>query len=307
MGIVSGGKTQISVNTTTVANGDSIASYLVDSAGAFLTSTSVGGKQRLDVITPANFAEDSAHASGDYGTQVLAVRNDGGTSLVSADGDYSPLQVDSVGRLRVVGDFTATSDYVYDEDSAHSSGSPGAFVLGVRNDSNTALTSADGDYSPMATDSAGRLKVIAGGQFAEDSAASSGDIGQFVLSVRRDTVGASASANGDYAELQTNAVGKLRTINVSDSTILQQAISVGTTAVALPTSALANRESLMVQNTGSSSRTLYIGSATVTSSGSTKGIAIGKGGFVNLDVGPNVTVYAIADGSSGEAAILEVA
>lgn len=45
------------------------------------------------------------------------------------------------------------------EDAAHASGDPGAFVLAVRNDSDAARTSADGDYSPLSTDSAGRLKT----------------------------------------------------------------------------------------------------------------------------------------------------
>ena len=46
------------------------------------------------------------------------------------------------------------------EDAAHSSGDMGIMALGVRNDSNTVLTSNDGDYSPLAVDSAGRLKVM---------------------------------------------------------------------------------------------------------------------------------------------------
>lgn len=46
-------------------------------------------------------AEDSAHVSGDVGVQVLGVRKDTVGSLVSADGDYSPLQVDENGSLRV--------------------------------------------------------------------------------------------------------------------------------------------------------------------------------------------------------------
>ena len=46
-------------------------------------------------------AEDAAHASGDTGVMVLAVRGDAGTTLVGADGDYAPLQVDANGALRV--------------------------------------------------------------------------------------------------------------------------------------------------------------------------------------------------------------
>lgn len=46
-------------------------------------------------------AEDTAHAPGDFGVQILAVRRDADTSSVDADGDYSHLSVDEVGRLKV--------------------------------------------------------------------------------------------------------------------------------------------------------------------------------------------------------------
>lgn len=48
-------------------------------------------------------AEDAAHASGDTGVQMLAVRNDGGaTALTSANGDYSPVAVSPDGSQHVV-------------------------------------------------------------------------------------------------------------------------------------------------------------------------------------------------------------
>lgn len=45
--------------------------------------------------------EDSAHASGDYGVMLLAVRKDTATALAGTDGDYIPVIVDSSGRLHV--------------------------------------------------------------------------------------------------------------------------------------------------------------------------------------------------------------
>jgi len=46
--------------------------------------------------------EDTAHTSGDAGVMGLAVRMDTGSTLAGTDGDYTPLQVDAVGSLRVV-------------------------------------------------------------------------------------------------------------------------------------------------------------------------------------------------------------
>lgn len=55
----------------------------------------------LQVIDDVVLAEDAAHGSGDKGVMSLAVRKDSGTAIAGTDGDYSPLQVDSSGNLRV--------------------------------------------------------------------------------------------------------------------------------------------------------------------------------------------------------------
>lgn len=126
-----------------------------DNAGADV-NVAVDGSGNLQTASTSEYAEDSAHASGDIGTFILAVRSDAGTPL-AADGDYHPLMIDANGRLRVDAEFTAAFDYA--EDTAHTTGAAGAFVLGVRNDAAAALTSADGDYSAFATDSAGRIGI----------------------------------------------------------------------------------------------------------------------------------------------------
>lgn len=370
------GKYRISIDATDIPAGDSIASYLVDSAGALLTSTLIGGKQRLDVISPSEFAEDSAHASGDYGQQVLAVRNDTEGSLVGANGDYAPLQVDALGRLRVNADINVNNDFVYAEDSAHASGDlgaftllvrqdtlaastsadgdygafksnnlgelyvfdttthttlssiltelqsvtyaedsghvsadPGIFALAVRNDTNAVLTSADLDYSAIAVDSAGRLKVVAtvtaNAEKAEDSASASGDIGNFVLAVRNDATSSLVSANGDYAAFQIDALGRVKTLERADTSNLQQLVSVSTTATLLPASALANRQHVVLQNTGDKS--IFIGSATVTATGATQGIEVPRGGFWEGDIGPNNLLYGIVATGTQNMAVWELA
>lgn len=94
-------------------------------------------------------AEDAVAASGDSGVMALAVRRDTAATDASAAGDYTPLHVDALGRLRVTGTQL--------EDAAHATGDAGQMALGVRNDARTALTSADGDYSPLATGPAGSV------------------------------------------------------------------------------------------------------------------------------------------------------
>jgi hypothetical protein len=55
----------------------------------------------ISVTNGSDKAEDAAHASGDIGTYVLAVRQDTLANSVSADGDYASLKVDAVGALYV--------------------------------------------------------------------------------------------------------------------------------------------------------------------------------------------------------------
>lgn len=104
-------------------------------------------------------AEDSAHTSGDVGVMSLAVRNDADTSLVSADGDYAPFQVDALGRLKVNVVASSAGGQQYAEDTAAVSGDMGTMALAVRQDTLSSSVSADGDYGWLKFDSIGRLWV----------------------------------------------------------------------------------------------------------------------------------------------------
>lgn len=388
------GKHKIAVDTTTLADGDSIASYLVSSAGDLLTSTTVGGIEALDVYQQGVFAEDSAHTSGDLGQFILAVRNDSGSAL-AADGDYIPLSTDADGNLRVSASIDFAGDYA--EDSAHVSGDVGLFSLAVRRDARTSGTSADGDYASFNINAVGELWVhdedvktelvaanasldaiesdtgsiltelldqgttldsidsdtgniltelldqgttldgiasdisdiltelldqgttldsilsdtssidstLTALSKAEDAVHSSGDQGIQALAVRKDASGSNA-ADGDYTSLLTWSEGSLKVVDTSNAAILQQRIAVEDTATQLPASALSSRRSLLIQNVGSKS--IWVGSATVTDTGATAGIEVPKSGFIELEVGPAVAVYAIAaSGETVNVSILEMA
>ncbi len=184
-------------------------------------------------------AIDSAAGGTDTGLAMLAIRDDATTTLTPVDGDYVPLRTNARGALWV--DLETRLDSANDsvkavgnfaEDAAHSSGDAGDFILAVRRDANTTFVSADGDYSPLAVDANGNLKVnvIAGSasatQFAEDAAHSSGDSGMEMLAVRQDTIANSTSADGDYGTLKINSVGRIYT-----STTIDAALPAGTNAI----------------------------------------------------------------------------
>jgi len=84
-----------------------------------------------------------------------AVRNDAAsTNLAPANGADSRIAVDQQGKAFIAG--------TYVEDTAHTGADRGMFLLGVRNDTTTVLTSANNDYSPIATDPYGAVKVALG-------------------------------------------------------------------------------------------------------------------------------------------------
>lgn len=84
-----------------------------------------------------------------------------------------------------------------------------------------------GDLVPVQLSAAGILKTTgsAGGvtdtAYAEDSASGSGDVGSFVLAVRRDTATSGTSADGDYASLNVDSTGRLWT-NVSNTVSVEE-------------------------------------------------------------------------------------
>jgi len=163
----------------------------------------------VDPSTPSAwgiYLEDSASASGDKGIGILAVRNDVEGSLVSADGDYGHLQLDALGRLRVAADISVTNGFEKLEDSAHSSGDVGGYILSVRQDVLASSTSANGDYQSFKTDSLGSLWV------RESAAAPAPNTSFLVTSTNVDnTVGGTAIPATPLAERKSIIVQNLGT------------------------------------------------------------------------------------------------
>jgi len=203
------------------------------------------------------YAEDSAHTTADPGAFVLAVRNDTRGALVDTDGDYAPLQVNANGEVYVKDldanttltsidtNITTLAGAIYAEDAAHTTADPGAFVLAVRNDADSSLVSADGDYAPIQVDATGRVKTSANAVLSnlekdEDSAHVSGDKGIMALAVRND-VGTPLAADGDYIPLSMNAAGALR-VTVVDPSVSAAEIDDYNTTAAVAVGGTANHD-----------------------------------------------------------------
>jgi hypothetical protein len=136
-----------------VLSGDSVVSLMRDAAGNAVVVTA-GKLQTQDSSIKVG---NTASAAADLAQPILAVRNDAGTTIATATGNYAPLQVDATGALRIAGNLSLSSQYA--EDAPHVSTNLGLFTLGVRSDVPTSATNADGDYAAVTVDSTNRMWV----------------------------------------------------------------------------------------------------------------------------------------------------
>lgn len=274
------------------------------------------------------FATDKVDVSGssvalDAGTlaalESITVQNGAGASAVNIQDGGNSITVDAVNLD--IRDLAFATDKVdvsgstilvalnseHAEDSASADGDIGQLILAVRHDADTSLVGADGDYGALQLDSLGRLKVAAdisvvnGFEKAEDAAHSSGDIGGYVLSVRQDTLSASAG-DGDYQSFKTDALGRIYANN-AHQTMANAAVSVLVTATDLAATDLANRKRILIQNLGT--KKIYIGKDnTVTTS---NGIELFAGASMELDIGAGVNVHAISSSGTQDVRVMELA
>lgn len=213
--------------------------------------------------------------------------NDGTLVTTTTDGAKKRIDV-SAGAEKLDGD-------------AYVAGDRGNFVLAV---------DPNGDYAPFRVNAAGELlvdvQVVSGSDKAEDSVHASGDIGTYVLNVREDVLATSTSATGDYQSFKSDSLGALWVhASASESANLAisfQAVSVSTTATAIPATPLANRKKLQIQNL--SNKDLYIGDSAVTTA---NGIELPAGADIVLEVGPGLLYYAITSAGTADVRIHEIA
>lgn len=167
---------------------DNVGAYLRSSDGTLLTHTDVSGKKALDVnvanevdIRALAFATDSVDVSGssvsiagdvnvtqgtdpwvvsatDLDIRNLSAAQDNVAIIGISDGTNS-LAINPDGSLNVNADISVVNGSDKAEDSAHTSGDIGTYVLAVREDTLGVTTSASGDYGSFKTNDKGALWV----------------------------------------------------------------------------------------------------------------------------------------------------
>ena len=132
--------------------------YSVDEVLNKVLNTSNDSIQ-VDIVSGAEYAEDSAHTSADTGNFVLGVRNDTLAALGGADGDYVPFQMNASGALYVEVATGGGEDAVYADDADWTDGSSKHMLVGgLYQSSPQSIT--DGDVGPLQVNSNGNLIKI---------------------------------------------------------------------------------------------------------------------------------------------------
>lgn len=296
-----------STDAQTIAASDSVGAFIRSSDGTQITHTTIGSDEALDVnIANTSVTVDATDldirdlsASQDN----VAISDGTDTMAVNADGSINSVVTATDLDIR---DLTAASDSVQ---------------ANLFDGSGTAITSTGGalDVNIKTSDITIDVDLQAGAEFAEDSAHTTGDIGNHVLAVRQDTLASSVDADGDYASLKVNAVGEVYVKDsdvlnalqtgitvtdaaLADTAILAAAEDVTTTSGALLTAgALANRKYLSVYNNGN--KDVFIGQSGVTTA---NGFPVFPGSILDLRVGASVAVHAVALAGTQEVRALEL-
>lgn len=218
-----------------------IPSHAVTNAGTFATQVDGAALTALQLLDNLVLAEDAAHSTGDPGLMPLAVRRDANTTLVGADGDYAPLQVNADGSLKVAITAGAGSGGTSSaDDSAFSVGSgSGTPIMGLADEAApdavdegdvgvVRMTLSRGLHVNLRDASGAEVSVGGGTQYDEDTAHTTGDKVTMAGVVRRDANTSLVGADGDIACLQVNAGGQLK---VDGSAVTQPVSNAGTFAV----------------------------------------------------------------------------
>lgn len=116
----------------------------------------------------------------------------------------------------------------YAEDTAHADGQKGIFIMGVRNDTVASFVSADLDYSPHGTDSAGRtlIKPFAANQasvYSHASVVNGGDSGSVLVLAAAGT--GLRNYVTDWAVANTGSVATLITFTEGGGSVLGRTIA----------------------------------------------------------------------------------
>lgn len=197
-----------------------VGSHAVTNAGTFAVQVDGAALTALQLIDNIVLAEDSGHSSGDPGVMMFAVRNDSDASLCGTSLDYTPLQVDSNGYLKVnIKAGAGSGGTAMTDDAAYTAASTSFTPVGGIVTADSVDSGDGGAFAMLANrqqkvtlyDSSGVELAVGGGtQYTEDSASAANPTGNALILIREDALaGSLTTADGDNVAARGNNKGEL--------------------------------------------------------------------------------------------------
>ena len=172
------------------------------------------------------YAEDDASVEGAKGLLQMVQRQDTLASSTSADGDWGYMKQTSKGELYVKASDSDALLTTIDADTSNIASDTAAMVVDLAA-IEVLLTSIDADTSTIAGDTTSIDTNIAAFTKAEDSAAGDAYSGIPIFATRQDTLSSLVDADGDFAGLKVNDVGRLYVTSDLQADIADDAVSSG--------------------------------------------------------------------------------
>lgn len=246
-------------------DGHNVGAYLRSSDGTLLTHSDEGAKKALDVsIANSSLTVDAV----DLDIRDLSASQD---NVAISDGTDT-LEVNADGSINVNADFSGPIKF--------------------RNNL-SAVVEVEEDAAPLPV----KLQGVTG-----DINVTAGDLNVQLTSQGANFDSVRIGDNSNTAGITTS--GELKVSDKSDASIKSAAETVGTSAVQLASTALAERKSVKLQNR-SRKDSIYIGGDALVSAAN--GFEIAPGGYYEAELGPNCDVYAIGDAAGIDVRVLESA
>jgi hypothetical protein len=294
----------------TILDSDSVGAFVRDAAGNLITSTlNQTTKQSLDVNVTNDIAVD---LDGIYNVTTNPTPDNVGMIAFSravtpglAQQGFTPTGA----LLGTVAAADITKVHALDVN---------AFAMGFNGTDYEALESVSGALKVYLDDQAGDIDVnITNTSLSVTQGTSPWVVSATNLDIRDLTHVSDSVRLGDGTSFFTSTsensdialdvhISNASAIPVSDAALANTAIaaaavSLGGTALALPSSALAARKYLFVQNLGN--RSMYVGPSGVSAS---SGLRLAPNAVGEFRIGPSISLYGISDGTAQDTRVLEL-
>jgi hypothetical protein len=288
---------------TDPTNTDQVGSrVLAGTDGDAIASKTIAASEWLQVASALH--DGSGNAIGST-AGALNVNISSGTLAVSVDGVYdgvTNINPDNVGLIV----HTRAASLADAEQTFRTSGGGVGATIAPANvhaiDAASFMYAFDGSDWARLTTGANGLVVDVGFQTVADDAADAG--GSIKIGGRAVSGALTAlSATNDRSDLLMDLYRRVWVNSSSSIAVASANVSVGDSEVALPTTALAGRRKMIIQNL-SNTVDIYIGATGVTNS---SGLLVARRSSISLEIGQAVVLYGITAAGSANVRVFEEA